>query len=288
MKTKILVTGATGVIGTALIKKLLEEKAYDIIGLDDYSVGTKENEVPGVKYIKMGTYDPDLGNLTCWKDIKFVFHLGEYSKITPSFEQIDTAFTQNIIGSFNLIRLCQIHEVRLIYAASSTKLSEEGKNSSPYAFFKGTTVELIEQMRKWFGNLSYNICYFNNVYGPGTDLWGEPYTSVINVFRQQKLENKPLTIYGDGNQERDFTHINDLTKILIRILKYGSSMEEWEIGSGVTYSILQIAKAFNHPIIFKKSRKGERTGKPADLSKIRNYLTIIPKYNVIKFIKENY
>ena len=115
----------------------------------------------------------------------------------------------------------------------------------------------------WFG-LRYNICYFYNVYGPKTELWGNEWQTVINIFRDQRQAGKELTITGDGTQRRDFTHVDDIVQGLI-LAGNNIRNDEFQLGTGKEYSILEIAAAFDHPYRFIEARPGDR---PTGLSLI--------------------
>lgn len=276
---KILVTGGAGAIGSNLIESLVK-KGDDVTSWDNYSAGIIDNHVEGAKYVKIDTSQSnEIKNF----DFDLVYHLGEYSKITPSFDEIDLVFQYNIEGSYKLLRQCVVKNVPVVYAGSSTKLSYPGELGSPYALFKSTISKLIEGFGEWFG-LKYNICYFYNVYGPKTDTWGNEWQTVINIFENQKNQGLPLTITGDGTQRRDFTHVEDIVNGLI-LAGQNICNKEFQLGTGKDYSILEIAKAFNHPFKFIPARKGERPKGQADINFTQNYLGYKPKHNIIDYIK---
>ena len=276
----ILVTGGAGAVGSNLIERLVKE-GHKVTSWDNYSVGKEENHVKGAKYVKLDT-SYSIGNFD--PSFELVYHLGEYSKVVPSFDKIDTAFDYNIQGSFRLLEECRKHKVPVVYAGSSTKLSYPGELHSPYAFFKSTVAKLLQGYGEWYG-LKYNICYFYNVFGPKTDLWGNEWQTVINIFNNQKKAGIPLTITGDGTQRRDFTHVNDIVNGLI-LAGENICNDEFQLGTGVDYSILEIAAAFNHPFEFIPPRKGDRPKGLADISHTKEVLGYEPTINVIEYIKE--
>jgi len=276
---KILVTGGAGAIGSNLIERLVKD-SHEVISWDNYSTGKESNHVDGAKYIKIDTSECD--RINEW-DFDLVYHLGEYSKVTPSFDDIDLVFDYNIQGSYKLLRQCTNNNIPIVYAGSSTKLSFPGELGSPYALFKSTVSKLVEGFGKWFG-LKYNICYFYNVYGPKTDTWGNEWQTVINIFKNQKEQNLPLTITGDGTQRRDFTHVDDIVEGLV-LAGQNIHNKEFQLGTGKDYSILEIAEAFDHYFEFIPSRRGERPKGHADIKFTKEYLGYEPKYNIINYIK---
>jgi len=275
---KILVTGGAGAIGFNLIQKLLK-LGNKVTSWDNYSAGTTENHIQGATYINRHTKEA----YSLDDSYDLVYHLGEYSKVVPSFDEIENAFDYNILGSFNLINRCKELNIPIVYAGSSTRLAEPGELHSPYAFFKSTVAKLIEGYSDWYG-LKFNICYFYNVFGPGTNLWANEWQSVINIFKKQREEEIPLTITGDGTQKRDFTHVNDIIQGLI-LAGTNINNEQYQLGTGKEYSILEIAAAFDHPFEFIPPRPGDRKNGLANIKHTSESLGYKPTVNVIDYIK---
>ena len=278
-KRKILVTGGAGGVGANLIEKLVE-LGHKVTSWDNYSAGLESNHIEGATYLKRDTI-----NTKRALDFKFdlVYHLGEYSKVVPSFNEIDDAFNYNIRGSYKLLKECCDKNIPIIYAGSSTKLSYPGELGSPYAFFKSTIAKLIQGLSEWYG-LRYNICYFYNVYGPRTETWANEWQTVINIFRDQKKSGKNLTITGDGSQKRDFIHVEDIVQGLI-LAGENINNEEYQLGTGEEFSILEIAKAFNHPYEFIPPRPGDRPNGLADITFTQERLGYNPKHRIMDYIK---
>ena len=275
---KILVTGGAGAIGFNLIQKLLKLD-NEVISWDNYSAGTTENHIQGATYVNRHTKEAFLLN----DSFDLVYHLGEYSKVVPSFNEIEKAFDYNVLGSFNLINRSNELNIPIVYAGSSSRLAEPGELHSPYAFFKSTVAKLIEGYSDWY-DLKFNICYFYNVFGPGTNLWDNEWQSVINIFKDQKENELPLTITGDGTQKRDFTHVNDIIQGLI-LAGDNIRNEQFQLGTGKEYSILEIAAAFDHPIEFIPPRPGDRKNGLAHIEHTSKTLGYKPTVNVIEYIK---
>jgi len=275
----ILVTGGAGAVGTNLIEALLA-KGNKVTSWDNYSAGKVDNHIAGANYHPISTIQ---SVEALQDDFDLIYHLGEYSKVVPSFDEITNAFTYNILGSFKLLEAIRKNNIPVVYAGSSTKLSYPGELHSPYAFFKSTIAKLVQGYGDWY-DVKYNICYFYNVYGPRTDTWGNEWQSVINIFKKQKEEGVPLTITGDGTQRRDFTHVNDIVNGLILA---GSNIrnQEFQLGTGVDYSILEIANAFDHHFEFIDARRGDRPKGLADISTTKDVLGYEPTYNIIDYIK---
>tara|TARA_B100001778_G_C18601964_1_gene637701 strand:+ start:103 stop:951 length:849 start_codon:yes stop_codon:yes gene_type:complete len=275
----ILVTGGAGAVGSNLIEALIA-KGNKVTSWDNYSAGKVDNHIAGANYHPISTIQ---SIEALHDDYDLIYHLGEYSKVVPSFDEITNAFTYNILGSFKLLEAIRKNNIPVVYAGSSTKLSYPGELHSPYAFFKSTIAKLVQGYGDWYG-INYNICYFYNVYGPKTDTWANEWQSVINIFKKQREEEVPLTITGDGTQRRDFTHVDDIVNGL---LLAGSNIrnQEFQLGTGEDYSILEIAAAFDHHIEFIEARRGDRPRGLADISTTKEVLGYEPTYNIIDYIK---
>lgn len=259
----ILVTGGAGFVGSSLIAAMIKDKSLNITSLDNYFTGTKDNHVEGVTYIEGDCCDisdliPEVPDV--------VFHFGEYSRVSTSFEDKDLVWEYNIKGTYEVLKFCVNRGSKLIYSASSTKFGDNGdnRNASPYAFFKSQNTDLINNFHKWFG-LNYVICYFYNVYGSGQISTGK-YATVIGIFEEQYLNEKPLTIVQPGTQKRDFTHIDDVVHGLILLLEKGDG-DGYCFGTSQSYEINEIAKMFKDDVKYIIKRKGERQDSSIDLTK---------------------
>ena len=142
---RILVTGGAGFVGANLIKKLLE-KGHEVISVDDYSTGKKENHIEGCQYINRDILDIDPNDFIYKPDL--VYHLAAKARIQPSFKQPLEYIRVNYEGTLNIIKLCLKEGISLIYAGSSSHHS--GKFKNPYTFSKDMGEEIIQLYRKHF------------------------------------------------------------------------------------------------------------------------------------------
>ena len=214
MKNIILVTGGAGFIGSNLIAYLIKNTAYKIISLDNYFTGSKKNHITNnrIKYIRGENFNINKILEKYKKQIKVIFHFGEFSRIYQSFLQVEKCLNYNLSGSYQVINFAAKNKIKIIYSASSSVIGNNGKdqNLSPYAWTKAKNIELIKNFNYWF-KLNYEIVYFYNVYGPGQIL-NSRMSAVIGIFETQYKKRKSLTVVKPGSQKRDFTHIDDIVR----------------------------------------------------------------------------
>lgn len=281
--SNILVTGGAGFVGTNLVRQLLS-LGHTVHSVDDYSAGKKQNHIEGAIYHHSCT--SEINNIQFQIDFDYVYHLAEYSRITPSFEFIEQVWKSNCLGTFQVLEFCRNNKVKkIVYAGSSTKFAPEGVGHSPYSFTKSQSVELLKNYHKWY-ELEYSICYFYNVFGPHYD--SSPvvgYESVVSVFEKQYKSQKPLTIFGDGEQKRSFTFVGDIVDGLMKSCYYENS-EEFQLNNRTKYTINQIAKMFKDDIIYLPSRKGDRRDSSSIDNKSRELLNWSTTVDVSQWIKE--
>ena len=285
MKNIIVVTGGAGFIGSNLIKYLLKKTNFKIISVDNYSTGSKKNQInhKNVKYI--GGQNKDISKILkpYLKKIKVIFHFGEFSRIYQSFIDTKTCLDYNIHHSFEVINFAKDNKIRIIYSATSSNLGNNGRdeNLSPYAWAKSKNIELIKNYSKWFG-LKYELLYFYNVYGPGQILNG-PMSAVVGIFQNQFKKKIPLTVVKPGSQKRDFTHIDDIINGCYLAFKKGKQ-KEYMLGTKKQYTVLQIAKMFKTKIKFLPPRDGERFGSSMPNNNALIYLGYKAKININDYI----
>jgi len=210
---KILVTGGAGFVGTNLIKRLLKE-GHEVASLDNYDSGLKENHQEGAKYM-----EGDVENIPRWHaeigylEFDLIYHLAGLSRIQPSFNNPKETFRVNTKGSLSVAEFAKKHNSKVVYAGSSSRW--HNPHQSPYACFKHLGEEIFKMYKKAYG-LNVEICRFYNVYGPHEIIDGD-WAAVIGIWRRQVRDGELITIVGDGEQRRDFTHIDDIVDGLYKV-----------------------------------------------------------------------
>ena len=234
---KALVTGGAGFIGSNLIKQLVSKK-IEVVSLDNYSTGSKSNEIQGVKYFNLDIEDIDKIQD---KDFDICYHLAAQSRVQPSFEDPMDSVRDNVTGTMKIMEWAKNNNVKVIYAGSSSK--HHDPSDSPYAMTKYLGEEICRLYKNSF-NVKVEIARFYNVYGPLEPL-DEKFGNVIGIWQAKVKKNEPLPIVGDGHQKRDFTHVFDIIDGLIKISSTEITHNDaWEIGTGVNYSINQLYTMF--------------------------------------------
>ena len=210
---------------------------FSLVSLDNYSTGSKKNEIPGIKYIE--------DDITKIKDIKndfdICFHLAAQSRVQPSFDNPEESFRVNVYGTLKLMEWSRINNTKVIYAGSSSK--HHNPADSPYAMNKFLGEEVCKLYKRSF-NSNVEIARFYNVYGPGENI-DDKFGNVIGIWRSKIDKGESLPIVGDGEQKRDFIHIYDIVDALKRIafseLRHDDA---WELGTGIDYTINNLFSLF--------------------------------------------
>ena len=239
MYKKVLVTGGAGFIGTNLIKKLVA-KNIQVYSLDNYSTGIKDNESVLATYIN-GDIE-SIGNIS-ETNFDVCFHLAAQSRVQPSFEDPEDSFKINVQGTLKVMEWAKNNNVKVIYAGSSSK--HHDPSDSPYAMTKFLGEEVCKLYKKSY-DVNVEIARFYNVYGPYEPL-DEKFGNVIGIWRLKTMRGDPLPIVGDGEQRRDFTHVDDIVDGILKVANTKIIHDDaWEIGSGINYSINELYKMFQN------------------------------------------
>ena len=281
---RFIVTGGAGFVGTNLIKRLIKD-GHRVVSLDNYSTGKKENEIDdkSVQYFdvnlsKVSNYDFFMDNA----DV--IFHVAALARIQPSLTDPSPHIKNNFISTLNVLEYARVKKIPVVYAGSSS--FHDGLYGSPYAWSKWSGEELCKLYSNVY-DLTTSICRFYNVYGPN-QLEEGAYSTVIGIFEKQFREGKPLTITSDGEQRRDFTHVDDIVDGLVRCIDHKFKAQFLELGRGINFSINELADMFGkkYPRKYLPARKGEYDVTLCDYSVAKSKLNWNPTKKLEEYIKE--
>jgi UDP-glucose 4-epimerase len=286
---KTLVTGGGGFIGSHLAEQLLSQ-GHEVVILDNLSCGRLANIASFEKHPKLRLVTSDIVDreqiANAFNGVDWVFHLAGIADIVPSIERPDAYFQNNVLGTLNVLQCARGAGVkRLVYAASSssygipslypTPETSPIQPQYPYALTKYMGEELVLHWAQVYKLPSLSLRLFN-VYGPRSRTSGA-YGAVFGVFLAQKLNGKPFTVVGDGQQTRDFTYVADVANAFVHAAQSDASGEAFNVGSGSHYSVNYLVSLLGGEKIHIPKRPGEPDCTFADTAKIKSILHWTPK-----------
>jgi len=295
---KSLVTGGAGFIGSHIVDKLLE-LGHEVICYDNESAESNEEfyRNPKAYNIKGDIRDYQLlkNSMT---GVDYVFHLAAESRIQPAILNPIEAVSVNCVGTVTVLQCAREAGVeKVIYSSTSSGYgfnetpNDELQNDdclNPYSVSKVAGEKLCKMYNELWGLKTVFLRYFN-VYGERQPLKGQ-YAPVIGIFLRQRDEGEALTIVGDGEQRRDFTHVSDVVQANILAatkevhdMNYG---QLYNVGNGVNYSINEIADAISSNQINIPPRIGESRITLAKNDKLKRTFGWKPKVNLMDWISE--
>jgi len=278
---KVLVTGGCGFVGSNLVDILIEQ-GTEVVVIDNLITGKKENCNPKAEYI-FEDYKTVLKSDNKLSQTKFevIYHLAAMPRIQPSFDDPLYTFDNNAYGTAILCDFAKKTDAKIVYAGSSSFYG--GVYLNPYSFSKWVGEELCIMYSKIYG-VSSCIVRFFNVYGP-RHLQEGPYSTVVGIFEKQYEEKQPLTVTGNGEQRRDFTHVRDINYGMIAASKKRYEGKIFNLGTGMNHSINEVANMFpDSKIKYIPKRPGEAWITLADISEVKEDTGWSPKYSLRDYI----
>ena len=250
MKTS-LVTGGAGFIGSHVAEHLVE-MGHEVIVLDDLSGGFTDNVPRGAKLVVGSILDHELiETLFQAHPFDYVYHLAAYAAEGLSHFIKRFNYQNNVVGSVNLINAAVNHHVECfvftssiaVYGAGQTPMREEmiPAPEDSYGIAKYCIEQDLKVTREMFG-LDYVIFRPHNVYGERQNI-GDRYRNVVGIFMNQILRGEELTIFGDGEQVRAFTHIDDVAPVIAGSVNFpGARNRIFNIGADEPFTVNQLAE----------------------------------------------
>jgi UDP-glucose 4-epimerase len=294
---KYLVTGGAGFIGANLVK-LLIENGDEVTVVDNYAGGRKEERIQNkAKYIDLDICDFEKLNKFCADGFDGIFHLAALPRVSYSMEQPIETHETNVNGTLNVLVCAKENNIkRVVFSSSAAVYGDQEKFPveesflpnpvSPYGLHKQIGEQYATLFSLVYGIETVSLRYFN-VYGPYFDPEGA-YALVVGKFIDQRKNNQPMTICGDGEYYRDYVHVADIAKANILAMT-GDSVGKGEIiniGSGQSYSVNELAKLIGGPIEFIAPRSGDPRKTEADISLAKELLGWVPEISLEEGIGE--
>lgn len=254
---KALVTGAAGFIGSHVVRHLLNED-IEVVALDDLSGGFLDNVPERAKWVQASVTDYALlQELFEGEAFDYVFHLAAYAAEGLSHFIRIYNYNTNLLGSVNLINLSVLHDVKCfvftssiaVYGANQLPMTEDltPQPEDPYGISKYAVELDLAAAHRQFG-LDYIIFRPHNVYGEHQNI-GDKYRNVVGIFMNQILLGKPLTIFGDGEQTRAFSYIDDVAPVIARsVLTPEAYGEIFNVGGDQPYTINTLASVVSEAL----------------------------------------
>ena len=293
-KEKVLVTGGAGFIGSHLVDGLLQ-KGYQVCVLDNFSTGKEEN-LPNLSDIELikGDIRDEQAIKKAVRGADFVLHQAALGSVPRSIDDPLTTHECNSTGTLKLLVAARDAGVkRLIYASSSSVYGNtpvlpkvetmSSSPRSPYALSKLSGEVYCQLFTSIYGLETVSLRYFN-VFGPRQDEHSQ-YAAVIPRFASALLTDQPITIFGDGEQTRDFTYIENVVaaNLLAMVAAQPAAGEAFNIACGGHYSILDLSKELSKVldrtvnVIYYNARPGDVQDSYADISKATKLLNYLPE-----------
>jgi UDP-glucose 4-epimerase len=249
----VLVTGGAGFIGSH-VAECLVKAGYRVVVLDDLSGGFVENVPAGAEFVKGSVQDAALvESLFAKEKFEYVFHLAAYAAEGLSHFIRNFNYSNNLVGSVNLVNAavnagsvkCFVFTSSIaVYGRNQTPMVEElvPQPEDPYGISKYAMELDLRAAREMFG-LNYVIFRPHNVYGERQNI-GDPYRNVIGIFMRQILTKQPLTIFGDGEQVRAFSYIDDVAPVIAASIERPETWNQvYNIGADKPWTVNELATA---------------------------------------------
>ena len=295
---KSLVTGGAGFIGSNLVETLLGI-GHTVVCVDNESSDAHDKPYWNNNSINIRGDIRDYTLMSsAMESVDYVFHLAAEARIQPAIENPINAVSVNDLGTATVLQCARENQVKKFMFSSTS--AAYGRNDSPnvetqspdplnpYSVTKLNGENLCRMYTELFGLPTVIFRYFN-VYGPRQPVRGQ-YAPVLGIFKRQKDAGEPLTIVGDGNQRRDFVHVEDVARanVIAALADPGQDAygEVYNIGTGKNFSVNEIAEMFMHEKTYIAPRPGEARVSLANNQKMRNTFGWTPTHDLEKWISE--
>lgn len=294
---KILVTGGAGFIGSHLVDHLIE-MGHDVFIVDNFSTGKRDQINPKARYRQVDVSDNNLllHEIFLLEKIEFVYHLAAAARIPWCTGNLYRSHQININSTISLLELAKQFKVRgFVFASSSSiygdvmkgELIEESHRVAPKSVY-GLQKYASEQYVTYYSQHSHvpgvSLRFFN-VYGTSRQSADGPYPNVFTSFYKDKKEKGRISIFGSGEQKRDFVHVYDVVSALSKFSEDTSlklAGQAFNVGTGIATSVNKVASFFNCPIDYLPARAEDPMWSCADNRLLQEETSWLPKYTIKK------
>lgn len=283
---KSLVTGGLGFVGSNLVDMLIE-LGDEVWVLDDLSSESSSISNKNSKANLIVGKVEDIKKLYAFQEDGFdrIFHLGAKARIQPSFDNPTDYFNSNALGTSEVMDFARLTKSGIVVYATTSSKNHGSIYITPYTYSKVVGEGILKTYADCF-NMNCAMATFYNVYGPREPRVGE-WATVVAKFGRQWEDGENLTVVGDGKQTRDFTHVEDICKGLIKISEGNWKGDNFDLGRGFPYSILDIAKLWvgdESRITFTPLRKNEGLHTESDWKKTQERIGWKAENNISDYI----
>jgi len=297
---KILVTGGAGFIGSHIVDLLIEQ-GNQVVVIDNLSTGKAENVNKDAIFYQMDLLDQRLSQILLIERPEVVIHQAAQTQVPRSIEDPNFDANTNILGTIRLLEACRESRVRKVIFASTAAVYGNPKYLpiderhpirplSGYGVGKFAAEQYLYVYHQLYG-LEYTVLRYANVYGLRQDAKGEG--GVISIFIDRVAQEKPISIYGDGEQTRDYIYVEDVARANVAAIHRGNQ-EVFNIGTGVKTSINQLVELLvqitGKPIVkdYKAERSGDIKESSFDHRKAQTMLRWEPKTALLEGLRKTY
>ncbi len=300
---KVLVTGGAGFIGSHLVRQLIEA-GYEVVSLDNLSTGRSENLPTFARLEVLDIHDEQVEILFKQEHFDAVVHLAGQTLVSDSMVDPENDMYQNIVGIVHILECCRRYGVkRVVFSSSAASYGDVDERLLPisetqpqvplsfYGLTKMTAEKYLDLYHQVFG-IHFVILRFSNVYGERQGNGGEG--GVISIFAKSLAQGKSISIYGDGNQTRDFIYAGDIAKGICKALVTKNCDTSYNLSTAKEISLNELVQAFSEitgeKVIAKYGppRKGDILRSSLDNQKAQKKLNWKPEISLNEGLRRTY
>ena len=281
---KILVTGGLGFVGSNLVDKLVDE--HEVHVLDDLSSESASLKYNNLKANLIIGKVEDINKIFIGHKFDKIFHLAAKARIQPSFKNPIEYFNSNALGTSEVMEFARISKSGIVVYATTSSKNHGSNYITPYTYSKVIGEGILKMYSHCFG-INCAMATFYNVYGNREPSEGE-WATVVAKFKRQWENKEPITVVGDGQQSRDFTHVDDVVcaNMLAMDIDHNHYGEIFNVGTGTNHSVLELAYLISENVKMIEPRQGEAYITLSNSSKIEKVFGWVAEKKITDYIND--